>query len=29
MSLLQDLEDRSGSQCELCASKNNLSIYES
>jgi protein PhnA len=28
MSLLQELEDRSGSQCELCASKDNLSIYE-
>ncbi|CAL2087092.1 PhnA domain-containing protein [Tenacibaculum dicentrarchi] len=28
MGLLQDLEDRSGKQCELCASKENLSIYE-
>jgi protein PhnA len=28
MSLLQELEDRSGNQCELCASKNNLAIYE-
>lgn len=28
MSLLQDLEKRSGSQCELCTSTNNLSIYE-
>ncbi|WBX76265.1 PhnA domain-containing protein [Tenacibaculum ovolyticum] len=28
MSLLQELEDRSGNQCELCASKDNLSIYE-
>jgi len=28
MSLLQELESRSGNQCELCASKDNLSIYE-
>ncbi len=28
MSLLQDLEQRSGKQCELCSSKTNLSIYE-
>lgn len=28
MSLQQDLEKRSGNQCELCASTNNLSIYE-
>lgn len=28
MSVLQDLENRSGNQCELCASTNNLSIYE-
>ena len=28
MSVLQDLESRSGKQCELCASTNNLSIYE-
>ncbi|MGB1042602.1 MAG: PhnA domain-containing protein [Tenacibaculum sp.] len=28
MSLLQELQDRSGNQCELCASKNELSIYE-
>lgn len=28
MSLLQELQDRSGNQCELCASKNDLSIYE-
>lgn len=28
MSLLQDLEQRSGNQCELCAAKDNLSIYE-
>jgi protein PhnA len=28
MSLLQELEDRNGNQCELCASKNNLVIYE-
>lgn len=28
MSLLQDLENRSGNQCELCASKSDLSIYE-
>lgn len=28
MSLLQDLENRSGNQCELCASTNDLSIYE-
>ncbi|WP_028891297.1 alkylphosphonate utilization protein [Tenacibaculum sp. 47A_GOM-205m] len=28
MSLLQELQDRSGNQCELCASKDNLSIYE-
>ena len=28
MSLLQDLQDRSGNQCELCASTNELSIYE-
>ncbi|WP_298878549.1 alkylphosphonate utilization protein [uncultured Polaribacter sp.] len=28
MSLQQDLENRSGNQCELCASTNNLSIYE-
>lgn len=28
MGLLQDLEARSGKQCELCASTSNLSIYE-
>jgi len=28
MSVLQDLEGRSGKQCELCASKVDLSIYE-
>lgn len=28
MSLLQDLQDRSGNQCELCTSTNELSIYE-
>jgi protein PhnA len=28
MSVLQDLEDRSGKQCELCAAKDNLSVYE-
>lgn len=28
MSLRQDLENRSENQCELCASKNNLDIYE-
>ncbi|MFY7672005.1 PhnA domain-containing protein [Tenacibaculum sp. MEBiC06402] len=28
MSLLQELKDRSGSQCELCTSKTNLNIYE-
>ncbi len=28
MSLQQDLESRSGNQCELCTSKDNLSIYE-
>ncbi|SEC20285.1 phosphonoacetate hydrolase [Tenacibaculum sp. MAR_2009_124] len=28
MSLLQQLEERSGHQCELCASKKELSIYE-
>ena len=28
MSLLQELQDRSGNQCELCASTTNLSIYE-
>jgi protein PhnA len=28
MSLLQELESRSGNQCELCTSKDNLSIYE-
>lgn len=28
MSLQQDLENRSGNQCELCASTHNLSIYE-
>ena len=28
MSLLQELQDRSGNQCELCTSKDNLSIYE-
>tara|TARA_R110002073_G_scaffold331253_3_gene515926 strand:- start:2684 stop:3274 length:591 start_codon:yes stop_codon:yes gene_type:complete len=28
MSLLQDLENRSGNQCELCASTTNLDIYE-
>ena len=28
MSLLEDLEKRSGNQCELCASKSNLEIYE-
>lgn len=28
MSLLQDLENRSGNACELCASTNNLTIYE-
>ena len=28
MSLLEDLEARSGSQCELCTSKNGLKIYD-
>lgn len=28
MSLLQELQDRSGNQCELCSSTNNLKIYE-
>ncbi|MDY0780777.1 PhnA domain-containing protein [Tenacibaculum sp. IB213877] len=28
MSLLQELQDRSSNQCELCASKDNLKIYE-
>lgn len=28
MSLLQELQDRSGNQCELCASTTNLEIYE-
>ena len=28
MSLLEELEERSGNQCELCASKDNLLIYE-
>ena len=28
MSLLQDLEDRSGKQCELCAATADLSIYD-
>lgn len=28
MSLLEDLEARSGSQCELCTSKNDLKIYD-
>jgi len=28
MGLLDDLEGRSGGQCELCAAKENLSIYE-
>lgn len=28
MSLLQDLQNRSGNQCELCASTTNLEIYE-
>ncbi|WP_299835452.1 alkylphosphonate utilization protein [uncultured Tenacibaculum sp.] len=28
MSLLQELQDRSHKQCELCAAKDNLSIYE-
>lgn len=28
MSLLQELQERSGNQCELCASKTELSIYE-
>ena len=28
MSLQQDLENRSGNQCELCTATNNLSIYE-
>lgn len=28
MSLLQDLQDRSGNQCEFCASTHELSIYE-
>lgn len=28
MSLLQELQDRSGNQCELCVSKNDLKIYE-
>jgi protein PhnA len=28
MSVLQDLEDRSGKQCELCKSTDDLSIYE-
>ncbi|GGG96608.1 PhnA protein [Polaribacter pacificus] len=28
MSLLQDLENRSGNQCEFCAATNQLSVYE-
>ncbi len=28
MSLLQELQNRSGNKCELCTSKNDLSIYE-
>lgn len=28
MSLLQELQDRSGNQCELCTSTNNLKTYE-
>ena len=28
MSLLQELQSRSGNQCELCASKNDLEIFE-
>ena len=28
MSLQQDLESRSGNQCELCTGTDNLSIYE-
>lgn len=28
MSLQQDLEKRSGAQCELCSTTNNLSVYE-
>jgi protein PhnA len=28
MSLLEELQTRSGSQCEICASKDNLNIYE-
>ena len=28
MGLLQDLENRSGKQCELCSATNNLKIYE-
>ncbi len=28
MSVLQDLENRSGKQCEFCASAENLSVYE-
>ncbi len=28
MGLLQELQERSGNQCELCASKDGLSIYE-
>ena len=28
MSLLQELENRSGNKCELCSSQSNLSIYE-
>ncbi len=28
MSLLEELQNRSGNQCELCTSKENLSIYE-
>lgn len=28
MSLLKELENRSGNQCELCATKNDLKVYE-
>lgn len=28
MSILKELEDRSGGQCELCSSKDNLKVYE-
>ncbi|RZL56504.1 MAG: PhnA protein, partial [Pedobacter sp.] len=28
MSLIQELQTRSGNKCELCTAENNLSVYE-